>query len=49
MVESMRDFKGVIVFPSIICPRKLTWVRKKCDLTGAAYMFSLSGIWFSIS
>ena len=24
----MRDFNGVIVFPSIICPRNFTRVRK---------------------
>ena len=40
----MRDFNGVIVFLSIICPRNFTRVRKKCDLSGAAFMFSCSKI-----
>ena len=40
----MRDFDGVIVFLSIICPRNFTRVRKKCDLSGAAFMFSCSNI-----
>ena len=30
----MRDFNGVIVFLSILCPRNLTRVKKKCDLSG---------------
>ena len=44
MIRSMRDFNGVIVFPSIICPRNFKRVRSKCDLSGAAFMFSLSNI-----
>ena len=40
----MRDFDGVIVFLSIICPRNFTSVRKKCDLYGAAFMFSCNNI-----
>ena len=37
----MRDFNGVlIVCISIICPRNFTHVRKKGDLSGAAFMFS---------
>ena len=36
----MRDFKGVIVFLSILCPKNLTLVKKKCDLSGAAFRFS---------
>ena len=31
----MRDFNGVIVFLSILCPKNLTLVKKKCDLSGA--------------
>ena len=30
----MRDFSGVIVFLSILCPKNLTLVKKKCDLSG---------------
>ena len=37
---SMQDFNGVIVFLSIICPRHFARLRKKCDLSGAAFMFS---------
>ena len=40
----MRDFNGVIVFFSIICPRNVTRVKKKCDLSGAASMFSFCNI-----
>ena len=40
----MRDFNGVIVFLSVICPRNVTHARKKCDLSGAAFMFSCSNI-----
>ena len=40
----MRDFNGVIVFLSIICPRNFTRVRKNCDLSAAAFMFSCSNI-----
>ena len=40
----MRDFNGVIVFLLIICPRNFTRVRKKCDLSGAVFMFSFSNI-----
>ena len=36
----MRDFKGVIVFFSMMCPRNFTPVKKRCDLSGAAFMFS---------
>ena len=32
----MCDFNGVIVFCSILCPKNLTRVKKKCDLSGAA-------------
>ena len=35
----MRDFNGVIVFLSLICPRNFFRVRRKCDLSGAAFMF----------
>ena len=28
------------MFVSIICPRIFTRVRKKCDLSGTAFMFS---------
>ena len=44
MIASMRDINGVIVFRSIICSRSFTRERKKCDLSGAAFMFSLSSI-----
>ena len=44
MNASMRDFNGVIVFPSTKCPRNFTRVRKKCDVSGAAFMFSSSSI-----
>ena len=30
----MRDFSGVIVFLSMLCPKNLTFVKKKCDLSG---------------
>ena len=36
----MRDFNGAIVFRSILCPKNLTHVKKKCDLSGAAFRFS---------
>ena len=36
----MRDFNGVIVSRSILCPKNLTRVRKKCDLLEAAFKFS---------
>ena len=39
-MASMRDFNGVIVSRSILCPENLTRVRKKCDLSGAAFRFS---------
>ena len=35
----MRDFNRVIVFFSILCPKNLTRVKKKCDLSGAAFRF----------
>ena len=43
MIVSMRDFNGVIlmVSHSIKFPRNLT---QKCDLSGAAFLFSLSSI-----
>ena len=44
MIATMRDFNGVIVISSIICPRSFTRVRKKCEISGAAFMFSLSSI-----
>ena len=44
MIASMRDFIAVIVFSSIICSRNFTRVRRKCDLSGAAFMFSLGSI-----
>ena len=44
MIASMRDFNGVFVFLSLICARNFTQVRKKCNLSGAAFMFSLSSI-----
>ena len=40
----MRVFNGIIVFLSVIFPRNLTRVRKKCDLSGAAVMFLCSNI-----
>ena len=40
----MRDFNGVILFPSKISPRNVTRVRKNCDLSWAAFMFSLNKI-----
>ena len=43
-IASMREFNGVVVFLSIMCPRKFTRVRKKCDLSGAAFMFSCTKI-----
>ena len=49
MIASMRDFNGVIVFPSIISPRILIRVRKKCDLSGTAFLFFLSSIWWYLS
>ena len=45
-IASMRDFIGVIMFLSIICPRNLTRVRKKCDLSGAAFIFSCKKIYW---
>ena len=39
-MTSMPDFNGVIVFRSIICPKNLTRVKKKCDLSGAAFRVS---------
>ena len=42
MIASMRDFSGVILFPSIKCPRNFTRVRENCVLSGAVFMFSLS-------
>ena len=39
MIASMREFNGVIVFPSKKCPRNFTAGRKKCDLSGVAFMF----------
>ena len=36
--------RGLLVFLSIICLRNFTRVRKKCDLSGAASMFSCSKI-----
>ena len=42
----MRDFNRVIVFLLIMCPRNFTRVRKKCDLSGAVFMFSFSNIFF---
>ena len=41
-IASIEKFKGLIVFLSIICPRNFSRVRKKCDLSGAAFMFSIS-------
>ena len=32
------------MFLSILCPRNFTRVRKKCDLSGAAFMFSCNNI-----
>ena len=43
-IASIREIKGVILFLSKICPRNFTRVRKKCDLSGAAFMFSCSSI-----
>ena len=40
----MRDISGVILFFSIMCPRNFTRVYKNCDLSGAAFMFSLFNI-----
>ena len=48
-IASMRDFNGVIVILSIICPRTFSRVRKKCDLSEAAFMFSCSNIWWCFS
>ena len=43
----MRDFNGVIVFCSMLCPKNFTLVKKKCDLSGAAFRFSLLRIlWY---
>ena len=51
MIASMRDFNEVIVFSSIICPRYFTRVRvrKKCDFSVAAFVFSLSSVWWCLS
>ena len=49
MIASMRDFIGVIVFHSIISLRNFTRVRKKCDLSGTAFLFFLSSIWWYLS
>ena len=43
--EACCDFKSVIVVPSIVFSRNFTRVRKKCDLSGTAYKFSLNKIW----
>ena len=40
------SFKGVIVVTSIVCVRKFTRVGKKCDLSGAAFMFSFKINWW---
>ena len=40
----MRSFNRVILFLSLICPRIFTRVRKKSDLSGAAFMFSCSEV-----
>ena len=40
----MRDFNGVIVFLSIICPRNFTRDRKRSDLSEAVFMFSCDSI-----
>ena len=40
----MRDFIGVIVFFSIMCPRNFTRVKKKYDLSGDTLMFSFCKI-----
>ena len=45
----MPEFNVVIVFPSIICPRNFSRVRKKCDLSAAAFKFSFSSIWWYLS
>ena len=51
----MRDFNGLIVFLSTMCPKNFTRVKKKCDLSGAdlsgdtsskyviAFFFNISG------
>ena len=36
----MRDFNELLVSRFILCPRNLTRVRKKCDLSWAAFRFS---------
>ena len=36
----MRHFNGVILFLSIVCPKIFTRVKKKCDLSGAAFRIS---------
>ena len=41
MIAPKRDFIGVIVFPSVRCPRNFTRVRQNCDLSGAAFMFCM--------
>ena len=38
-IASMRDFNGVTVFFSIMCPRNFTRVKKKSDLSGASFIF----------
>ena len=43
-IASIRDLIGNIVFLSIKCPRNFTRVRKNCDFSGAAFMFSCSKI-----
>ena len=46
MIASMRDFNGAIVFRSIIGLIIFTRVRKKFDLSLAAFKFSLSSNWW---
>ena len=40
-IASICDFKVVIVVFSIMCPRTFTWVKKKLDISGAAFILFL--------
>ena len=43
-IASARNFKMVIVVPSILCRRNFTLLREKCVLSGVAFMFSFNKI-----
>ena len=44
----MRDFNGVIVFLSILCPKNFTRVKKKFDLSGGGLQIFRSEVFGDI-